>query len=125
MSIGLTAQNSDKLSRIYLEAASLADLPAEARCLLAAAAIEKAIEAVFLCNKLLPPNRDQALFLFHEKYVLNGGFSRGIEKAIAELYRMRDGIDPMVEDGGNELARKVHREIHSTVKAWLKEQEWH
>ena len=110
---------ADRLSKVYQQAASDTALPPEATCLLMSAAIEKAIESIFWCNALTPPNRDQALFIFTEKFVLNGGFPRGIEKEIGTLYRMRDGVADLKEDGGIQIAKKVLKELHRTVKAWL------
>ena len=115
--------NSDSLSKIYLNASTVQGLPPEAICLLATSAIELAIEAVFYLNALTPPNRDQALFLFTERFVLNGGFPRGIEKEINALYQMRDGIIPMAKDGGLPTAKSVLKELHRTIKAWQKEKD--
>ncbi len=123
MVAGSDSFNSDNLSKIYLTAASTAGLPREAICLLVATAVEKSIEAVFFVNGLTPPNRDQALFLFTERFVLNGGFPRGIEKEISVLYKMRDGLEPVVEDGGLLIAKSILRELHRTVKAWQKEKQ--
>lgn len=117
------AKEADRLSRLYLTAAQTESLPVEAVCLLASVAVEKGIEAVFLLNDISAVPRDYALPIFYERFVLHGGFPRGIEKSISELYKMKEGKVALSPDGGLQIAKEILKEIHRTVKGWIIEQE--
>lgn len=113
------AKEADHLSRVYLTAAQIDSLPPEAVCLLLSASVEKSIDAVFYLNDLTAVPKGFALPIFHERFVMHGGFPRGIEKKIADLYQMKDGKLDLLPDGGLKLAKEILNELHRTVKAWL------
>ncbi|MCX7834975.1 MAG: hypothetical protein N2450_02740 [bacterium] len=119
----LQAKEADRLSRLFLQAAQIETLPPEAVCLLASVAVEKGIEAVFILNDITSVPRDYSLPIFYERFVLHGGFPRGIEKQISDLYKMKEGKVPIHSDGGLQLAKDILKEIHRTVKGWILERE--
>ena len=114
-------READKMSSVLLNSAAIEGLAKEAIAILLAVSIEKEIEAVLWSNDLAPTSRLSALEVFREKFVLNGGFPRGIDEHVEFLYLACEGKEKIDEDGGLKRAKKIRNELHRTVKAWLKE----
>lgn len=110
-------------SQLFAKSAETTGLPVEAVAVLCMVAIRHAVESVYFCNRTNPPKREVIYEHFYEQHVLHGGFPRGIEKKIAELQGMAAGDIPCASDGGLKVAKEILKELHRTIKAWLKEAE--